>query len=1327
MYCIQDTVLPIDISEKLNLTTSMAEMSNCMNVPMSYLHTRGQQIKVLAQVYRETIFNDIIIPYRAKSDEPTQKYEGAIVIEANPGDYDNVLCFDFESLYPTTMIAFNICYTTLLMDDDPTPDSECHVLDFKSHKGCIHDELKRKVKAADVMCKDHHYRFRKVVTLADGTRLHEGIMPKLERNLLSERKIVKKEMAKQEAIYKMATGKAEEKDIAEYKKRGWDIVKKGSLTEKQLSILGVGITVLNAQQLALKISANSIASDLPIPCLVNGTLEYFEINDLSDDGNWSVDEKGNEVSQPKPGIKVWSDIGFTEVKYVIRHKTSKPMVRVSTATGIIVCTEDHSLLLSNGEEVCPGDLDVGDRLLHVPVEDTLVEKVPLTEQTFVVKGQPVDVAKMIRCMRSDGSYPTISAFGENTYRIVITSEPPSNPDAIRSIERLPSKTDYVYDLETASHHFAAGVGDMIVHNSAYGGLGAQQGFIPLVEGAASVTAMGRELIMTAIKYILAKNKGDPNTGKGQADYVGAKGHPEPKGQARLVYGDSVTADTPILCRYRFDDRNDCFFTTFKELALNRTWQTYRDGKEQVIPSGLEVWSDKGFTPIKSIIRHKTTKNIYRVSVPTGVIDVTEDHSLLTADGVEISPLDAKVGDALLTHDLPDCLVTPRLSPLVLADVRHTYGYDTVHGSWFDAKHKLTAAVFYHLVAGLGYNVTVTPDNRVTYTMKKVDNPSTTTSITNLGPTDEYVYDLETENHHFAAGVGRLVVHNTDSGMIRFIGLNTQESFEMGDKVSKQTSHYLKCKLIGVEEDFSITCPSDGKVYRIDAYPRAKISELTDDATKIKIYEYDANPINLQFENLYQRYLLLSKKRYIAYAVNRAGEIIAVIKKGVVLTRRDNCEVLRSMYKDMVTAILDRKEEQAVMYILYDWVHKLFTRQVPDTKLIIYTGVKSVMNYAKKQPAPKNARATENVYIDEDKRPIDDPIGPLDPRLVYPNLPQVLLALKMMRRGDDVPPNTRLEYLYLETAGAEHLGEKAEDFTYYKEHKDELGLRPDYLHYVEKQFSNPATELLEVKYPPTIKLPYEKIDEKIVRLFGELDELSRFRVAKIKEFDRTVPVVPVEVVGWYARCGVCRKGKKLCPAHSKSNKVEGTRTYHSKKVAAQVEYVLDSARKKKADPNLSNEIDPVKYAELVQTCMQWKSRTMLDALYKYHGLKKRAIKRPKQHGVKLRLGTEVLLMAKIKGYAKGTVAKVEQVIDATPTLKKKIYLYHLKMEDGVMLTDIGRSLFATFRYRDSAVMKDILVARGSYQTVVRELEALFHPEKAKKVEQFELREAEEIDE
>jgi hypothetical protein len=33
--------------------------------------------------------------------------------------------------------------------------------------------------------------------------------------------------------------------------------------------------------------------------------------------------------------------------------------------------------------------------------------------------------------------------------------------------------------------------------------------------------------------------------------------------------------------------------------------------------------------------------------------------------------------------------------------------------------------------------------------------------------DVYVYDLETDNHHFGVGPGALIVHNTDSLFVQF--------------------------------------------------------------------------------------------------------------------------------------------------------------------------------------------------------------------------------------------------------------------------------------------------------------------------------------------------------------------------------------------------------------------------------------------------------------------------------------------------------------------------------------------------------------------------------
>ena len=84
------------------------------------------------------------------------------------------------------------------------------------------------------------------------------------------------------------------------------------------------------------------------------------------------------------------------------------------------------------------------------------------------------------------------------------------------------------------------------------------------------------------------------------------------------------------------------------------WQTRVDGKEYAM-CDLEVWSDKGFTPVRHIVRHYTDKRMFRVSTHTGIVDVTEDHSLLKPNGEKISAKDVKIGENLLHCDLPERL------------------------------------------------------------------------------------------------------------------------------------------------------------------------------------------------------------------------------------------------------------------------------------------------------------------------------------------------------------------------------------------------------------------------------------------------------------------------------------------------------------------------------------------------------------------------------------------------------------------------------------------------------------------------------------------------
>ena len=90
------------------------EMSRVTGVPFNYLLARGQQVKVVSQLYRKAAEHDFVIP-AMRSEAAEEQYEGATVIEPVKGYYDvPIATLDFASLYPSIMMAHNLCYSTLL-------------------------------------------------------------------------------------------------------------------------------------------------------------------------------------------------------------------------------------------------------------------------------------------------------------------------------------------------------------------------------------------------------------------------------------------------------------------------------------------------------------------------------------------------------------------------------------------------------------------------------------------------------------------------------------------------------------------------------------------------------------------------------------------------------------------------------------------------------------------------------------------------------------------------------------------------------------------------------------------------------------------------------------------------------------------------------------------------------------------------------------------------------------------------------------------------------------------------------------------------------------
>lgn len=121
VYCLKDAYLPQRLMDKLMLLINYTEMARVTGIPFNFILARGQQVKVVSQLYRRAAEEGYVIP-AMKGEASDEQYEGATVIEPHKGYYDiPIATLDFASLYPSIMMAHNLCYTTLL---DPSQISQ---------------------------------------------------------------------------------------------------------------------------------------------------------------------------------------------------------------------------------------------------------------------------------------------------------------------------------------------------------------------------------------------------------------------------------------------------------------------------------------------------------------------------------------------------------------------------------------------------------------------------------------------------------------------------------------------------------------------------------------------------------------------------------------------------------------------------------------------------------------------------------------------------------------------------------------------------------------------------------------------------------------------------------------------------------------------------------------------------------------------------------------------------------------------------------------------------------------------------------------------------
>lgn len=115
-YNLQDSILVFNLADKI--IPNIEELVRLTSIPafdvcrISYSQlVEGYLIKC-SKEYNEIYPNK---PDRGTlSLRKTQTYQGAFVFNPNPGLYENIVVFDFLSLYPSIIVSHNICTSTLL-------------------------------------------------------------------------------------------------------------------------------------------------------------------------------------------------------------------------------------------------------------------------------------------------------------------------------------------------------------------------------------------------------------------------------------------------------------------------------------------------------------------------------------------------------------------------------------------------------------------------------------------------------------------------------------------------------------------------------------------------------------------------------------------------------------------------------------------------------------------------------------------------------------------------------------------------------------------------------------------------------------------------------------------------------------------------------------------------------------------------------------------------------------------------------------------------------------------------------------------------------------
>ena len=649
----------------------------------------------------------------------------------------------------------------------------------------------------------------------------------------------------------------------------------------------------------------------------------------------------------------------------------------------------------------------------------------------------------------------------------------------------------------------------VTANSLYGQLGAKTSTFYEPDIAASTTATGR-LLLTYAKRVVEECYEDTNIDT-KYGLVNTK--------AEYVYGDSVANYTPVYIstfkKGSTTQVNDFMgakeeinrmieILTIEQLAEkygNNNWvkcvEPGKQEKEFCELEGVETWTEKGWTKLFRVIRHILAphKRMVRILTHTGLVDVTDDHSLITKEGLEISPKDIEEETDLLHSQ---CVIRknqcewlqnmpyfkPNYEYEYLKKIFMEYLSARVYYKYYERDEEIEIKIFSHYTrtadvlaeivatAGLFHYTTYFEirnnendknyfssliidlgivkfdkngdlkiafdgsDTFSEYNTRRSNEDFKNINANNLFrmkkiPYQGYVYDLTTENHHFAAGIGNLIVHNTDSVFFKFNLVNK----ETGEQIVGHKALELSIEIA------QSACHTVSKFLK--------------------------QPHDFEYEKTFMPFCLLSKKRYVGILYETDPNKGKRKEMGIVLKRRDNAPIVKDVYGGVIDILMKECNVQKAIQYVYECLQSLVDGNVPIEKLIITKSLRSFY---------KNPQQIAHKVL-------ADRIAAREP-------------------GNKPTSGDRIPFAYIIQSNKKALqGDKIETPTYIKEN----GIQLDYSFYITNQIMKPLLQLFGLVLEDIWKMQNKsskisKFRKEITDLRKEYDDYKKFedKLAKIRD-------------------------------------------------------------------------------------------------------------------------------------------------------------------------------------------------------------------------------------